>query len=164
MTTSWRSPSVLGHEKPFGSQTKGTTMDSPDSHNRQMIRGAVPNSSILKDAFMDLPPRAVFKQVIALAEEALASQTLVRRINQSGHPLAGAIPVGSGREAIAFLLGVTSHGTSRVESADGDSLGHCVPTAPHKGKEQRIDFSRNGGQLSDKAKVTVKWRKGLYRF
>ena len=72
-----------------------------------LLRGTIPADHSLAICCYDKPPKAAFKLVLALADEALHTREGLKRLLADDHPLSLNLRDMTPQEALAFLLGVT---------------------------------------------------------
>lgn len=86
------------------------------------LRGTVPADHSLAFCCYDKPPRAAFKLLLALADEAIHTRDGLKRLLTDDHPLSQNLRDMSPQEALAFLLGMTkaSPGTLSLSMTNSD--------------------------------------------
>lgn len=74
-----------------------------------LLRGRITPNHPLFEKFVDLPPRVIFRELIALAHDAMRTQAQIDNLIATEHPLKNSLQGMTCSQALFFLVGAT-HG------------------------------------------------------
>ena len=98
-----------------------------------VIRGALPSDHFLYDRCHDRTPRAAFRTILGLAEEAFRTRERIEQFLTDGHPLGATLKLMTPQEALAYLMGCT-----RIDAGSRPTGAHLSSALNESGKVEGV--------------------------